>query len=180
MQLKRVILVVAAGACGAAVMVGCGSETVAGEAVVAKPTSGLSEPVFSPCDDIPDEVLRGVGLDPASASQDILGIKLPGWNACRWKGPSYSVTVAATDRTMDEFRANARNTEFVSQSIGDREAFSYRETADIRRERCDVALRSGANAVLVRFSLNTVDAESGDPCSRAVSTAGGLEPVIPR
>src|SRR6476619_4623520 len=67
--------------CGALVLAGCGSETVAGEAEAVGTAAG--EPVFSPCDDIPDDALRAFGVDPTTESRDILGVKQPGWNVCR-------------------------------------------------------------------------------------------------
>ncbi|MET4613323.1 hypothetical protein ABIC28_004324 [Rhodococcus sp. PvR044] len=166
--------------CGALVLVGCGSESVAGEAEAVG--AGAGEPVFSPCDDIPDEVLLAVGMDPATESKDILGVKQPGWNICRWAGlgTGPSLTVFATDRSMDDIRSNTRNTDFEAQTIGDREAFSYREVSDGRRENCDVAVSSGDGSVLVRISLNTGVQPVEGPCQTAVTTARQLEPAIPR
>ncbi|SDE23212.1 DUF3558 domain-containing protein [Rhodococcus tukisamuensis] len=180
MLLKRVILVVAAGACGAAVMVGCGSETVAREAVVAKPTSGLTEPVISPCDDIPDEVLRGVGLDPATESRDIRGVKQPGWSVCRWDGIGYIQSVFATTHTLDDFLANKRNTDFQRQEVGDREAYSYREVVDDKRESCDVVLRTADGSTQIRASLNSGTPAAANPCDLALNAARAFDSVIPR
>lgn len=180
MQLKRVVLAIVAGACGAAVMAGCGSETVAGEAVVARPTSGLSEPVFSPCDDIPDEVLRGVGLDPATESRDILGVNQPGWNICKWIGSGYSQTVFATTYSMADVRANPRYTDFQQQEVGDREAYSFREVADASRERCDVAIETSDGAVLMRASISVANPTEENPCDIALRAARAYEPVVPR
>lgn len=180
MQLKRVILVVATGVCGAATMVGCGSETVAGDAVVAKPTSGLTEPVFSPCDDIPDEMLREVGLDPATESRDIRGVKQPGWNICRWDGNGYFQSVLATTYTLDDVQANKRNTDFQRHEIRGTEAYSYREVSDEERESCDVAIRNDGGAVLFRASRNAAKPTEQNPCDLALEAAQALEPVIPR
>ncbi|MFC4605813.1 DUF3558 domain-containing protein [Rhodococcus kronopolitis] len=171
-------LIAAGVACGAVLVAGCSAGTVAGEAGAVNAGSG--EPVFSPCDDIPDDTLRAIGVDPASESMDILDVKQPGWTICQWTGTSYSVFVAATDRTVEEFHANPRNTDFASLTLGHREAFSYRETTDTRHENCDVVMRSGDGAAMVRFSLDTGDPSGTNPCQAAVRTAIQLEPVIPQ
>ncbi|MFC7449667.1 DUF3558 domain-containing protein [Rhodococcus daqingensis] len=165
-------------ACGALMLAGCGSESVAGEA---EPVgAGSGEPVFSPCDDIPDEALRAVGMDPATESRDILGVKQPGWNLCRWNGPDHIMTVFATTHGLDDVRSNKRNTEFAPQLIGGREAFTYREVSDEDRESCDVAIGTERGAVLIRVSYNFGDRPAEDPCQVAVRSAQQLEPSIPQ
>jgi hypothetical protein len=162
--------------CGALVLAGCGSESVAGEAV----GTPAGEPAFSPCDDIPDDALQAVGLDPATESKDILGVKQPGWNLCRWNGSEHIMTVFATTHTLDDVRSNERNTEFVPEVIGGREAFTYREVSDRDRESCDVAIGSESGAVLIRVSYNFGDRPAEDPCQVALKSAQQLEPSVPR
>ncbi|RDI24033.1 uncharacterized protein DUF3558 [Rhodococcus sp. AG1013] len=173
MRLVTVVGLISAGL----VLAGCGSEAVSGDAETEGVAAG--EPVFSPCDEIPDGLLTKLGLDPATESRDILGVAQPGWKLCRWPGSDHSVTVLATTRTVEEVRANTRNVDFVDQRIGGRESFTYREATDSRRETCDVAFRAGEGTTIVRIGLFEVNQQSGDPCQLAIQTATTLEPVIP-
>ncbi|TQF65772.1 DUF3558 domain-containing protein [Rhodococcus spelaei] len=167
------------GVVGAALLLaGCGSGAVDGKADAVGAAAG--EPVFSPCDDIPDDALQAVGVDPATASRDIQGVKQPGWNICGWRGQGYTLSVFATTRTFEEVRLNPRNTNFEAVQVGSREAVSYQEVGDHRAELCDIALRTETGAVLVRAILNTADSTSEDRCAIALRSARGLEPYVPR
>lgn len=172
MRVAAVIGLVGAGL----LLSGCGSGDVKGEAAPESVAAG--EPAFSPCDDIPAEVLREVGVDPDTPDRDIGGVKQPGWNRCRWAGNDYSLTVFATTKSMTDIRTNDRNIDQADSDVDGREALVYRESNDARRERCDVAMRTRDGASIVRVSLFHV--ESGaDPCSLAVRTAAVLGPSIP-
>ncbi|NKV80807.1 DUF3558 domain-containing protein [Rhodococcus hoagii] len=103
MRVTAVIGLIGAGL----LLAGCGSGTVSGDADAEGTAAG--EPVFSPCDDIPGEVVGALGVDPATEERDILGVKQPGWNVCGWRGSEYSVSIFATTRTLDEVRTNDRN-----------------------------------------------------------------------
>ncbi|AQA21037.1 hypothetical protein BTZ20_4102 [Rhodococcus sp. MTM3W5.2] len=163
--------------CGALVLVGCGSETVAGEAEAVG--AGAGEPVFSPCDDIPDEALRGVELDPATESQDIAGVKQPGWNICMWRGPEHALSIFATTYTMDDVRSNKKFEEFHPVDLGDRSGTSFRQVADKDRRDCDVALDSNGGAVMISISYLGGMAVVEEPCAVAARTARQLLPHIP-
>ncbi|MFI6433201.1 DUF3558 domain-containing protein [Rhodococcus oryzae] len=170
-------LVALGAACGALVLAGCGSETVAGEAEAVG--TGAGEPVFSPCDDIPDDALRAAGVDPSTESRDIIGVKQPGWNVCGWHGDGPSLSVFATTHTLDEVRANKQNTEFAPVELRDRAAFSYREQSDRERRSCDVAVESHEGAILVSVVYLGVDPVVEEPCSVAVRTTHQLVENFP-
>jgi hypothetical protein len=157
-------------------LAGCGAGDVTGEAAPEGVVAG--EPAFSPCDDFPAEVLREVGVDPAAPDRDIGGVKQPGWNRCRWAGSDFSLTVFATTKSMTDIRTNDRNIDQADRNVDGREILVYRESNDVRRERCDVAMRTGDGASIVRVSLFHVEA-GADPCSLAVRTAAVLSPSIP-
>ncbi|WP_223263393.1 DUF3558 domain-containing protein [Rhodococcus sp. MTM3W5.2] len=163
--------------CGALALAGCGSETVAGEAEAV--ATGAGEPVFSPCDDISDDALRAVEMDPATESRDIIGVKQPGWNVCSWAGPAYDLTLFATTRTIDEVRSNKKNTKFENVDIGGRPGVSYREVSDTEGRRCDVALESRGGTALIRISYLGVDPVVEEPCAVAMRVANDLAPQIP-
>lgn len=173
MRVTAVIGLIGAGL----VLAGCGSGTVSGDADAEGTAAG--EPVFSPCDDIPEEVLLKLQLDPSTESRDILGVEQPGWKLCRWDGNGYILTVFSTTSSMEDVRANDRNTDFRDQSVGGREAFIYHETSDTRQESCDVALKSRDGAAIVRITLSAVDPASIERCQLALDSALALQPAIP-
>jgi hypothetical protein len=158
-------------------LVGCGSESVAGEAEAVG--AGAGEPVFSPCDDIPDEALRGVELDPATESQDIAGVKQPGWNICMWRGPEHALSIFATTYTMDEVRSNKKFEEFHPIVLGDRSGTTFREVADKDRRRCDVAFESDGGAILLAISYLGGMPVVEEPCAVATRTTQQLLPLLP-
>ncbi|MGW0177331.1 DUF3558 domain-containing protein [Rhodococcus sp. NPDC003322] len=164
-------------ACAALVAAGCGSGSVSGQAGAEGAAAG--EPAFSPCDDIPDEALRGVGVDPSTESPEILGVKQPGFQICSWDGPGYFVGVFGTTKTMDDIRANTRNEEFVQVTVGERSALSYREVTDRDRRQCDVAVDASGGVTLVTIMFAGVDPIVEDPCAIAVRTANQLDSYIP-
>nr|WP_246045173.1 DUF3558 domain-containing protein [Rhodococcus oryzae] len=159
-------------------LVGCSSESVAGEAEAVG--AGAGEPVFSPCDDIPDEELTTVGMDSATESRDVLGVKQPGWNVCSWSGSQHDLTVFATTYTLDDVRSNKNNEEFIPLELGNRTAISYREVSDHDRRNCDVALESAGGAVLVSIAYASGAPVGEEPCAIATRTTRELLGQIPK
>lgn len=172
MRVTAVIGLIGAGL----LLAGCGSGSASGDADVEGTAAG--EPVFSPCDDIPVDLLQVAGVDPATAERDIDGVKQPGWNRCRWTADGFSLTVFATTRSISEIRANDRNTDFIDYKVAGRNALAYRETSDLKRERCDVAMASDGGASIVRINVYRADAQSV-PCEQALRLATVLSPSIP-
>lgn len=165
------------GCCVALSLAGCADATAPDRTGPAGDAAG--EPTFSPCDDIPDEVLRGMGLDPATEERDIMGVAQPGFHICDWRGRGYSVGVFATVRSMDDVRRSDRNEEFQPVVVGSREAMTYREVADVRRTDCDVAIGTLGGVVLVSV-VSDVGSPVTDPCGLAVWTANQLDRIVPR
>ncbi|NKR58044.1 DUF3558 domain-containing protein [Rhodococcus hoagii] len=173
MRVTAVIGLIGAGL----LLAGCGSGTASGDADAEGTAAG--EPVFSPCDDIPDEVLIELGLDPETESPDIMGVKQPGWSICKWQGSGPSLGVAATNHTLRDIQDNSRNTEFREVEISGRQGLTYRETTDIDRRSCDAALATGAGVVIVSVSYLGVDPVVEDPCLVVVRRANHIAQYIP-
>ncbi|MFD4180353.1 DUF3558 domain-containing protein [Rhodococcus sp. NPDC058514] len=163
--------------CGAVVLAGCGSESVSGQA--APEGSAAGEPVFSPCDDLPDDAIRAVGMDPATESRDILGVHQPGWNLCRWNNSTHFLRVYSSTFTLDDVRRNDDFEEFAPVDLGGREAVTFRDVADRERLWCDVATTSAGGAVMVSISESGPDPAVEEPCAVALQTARTLLPHIP-
>ncbi len=158
-------------------LAGCGSTSVEGQAETTKPQAG--EPTFDPCS-IPDDALRAAGVDPASESRDILGVKQPGWNLCDWGGDGTAITVFVTARGLDEVRTSDRFTNFTPIELGGREAFTFREVTDTRNEYCDVVFTSGTDTVMIKSGYFAGKTPAEGPCPRAVQNAQLLAPSIPQ
>lgn len=169
-----VAALVVAGVVGLA---GCGSTSVEGQAETTKVEAG--EPTFDPCS-IPDEVLRTVGVDPASVTRDIVGVKQPGWSVCRWRAPDYFVTVFATGRSIATIRADDQFSDVTPVELDGREAFTFRDAADKRNEFCDVLFTSGSDSVMIKSSYLTGRTPPEGPCPLALENARALVKSMPR
>ncbi len=162
--------------CAAALVSGCG--TVSGQAEPENPTA--SDPAFDPCEDIPDEALREVGMDPATESRDILGVHQPGWRICGWNSTTRDyLTVYSTSRSLDDVRRNPDFTGFEAVVVGGRDGMSFREVGDTQAAVCDVATAVAGKAVM--FSLEaTAPAPPGrDVCADVRELTARLLPHIP-
>lgn len=166
----------AVAALGVMGLVGCGSTSVEGQAETTAPQAGV--PAFDPCS-IPDEALRAAGMDPATESRDILGVKQPGWSLCDWSGDGTAITVFATAQDLSEVRENDRFTDFDPVEVDGRAAFTFREVTDKRNEYCDVVLASGADTVMIKSGYFVGKTPAEGPCPLAIRNAQVLAPSIP-
>ncbi|RVW02231.1 DUF3558 domain-containing protein [Rhodococcus xishaensis] len=158
-------------------LVGCGSASE--EQAETKAQAG--EPVFDPCS-VPEDVLLAIGVDPASESRDILGVKQPGWSLCRWNEPdrAFYFTIFATGISLDTILTNERFIHVTPIDLAGREAFTVRETSDRRNEHCDVVLAVGPDTLMVQTSLGRGLPPTESPCPQAIENAELLEPSLPR
>ncbi|WP_305094541.1 DUF3558 domain-containing protein [Prescottella sp. R16] len=172
--MRGTVVVAAIGA--ALLLAGCGAGSVTGRADAEGTVAG--EPAFSPCDDIPDSALIELGLDPGKADRDFSGVQYPGWNRCRWPGSDHSVSVLAGTQSVDEIRRGSNAVDVADHDLDGRAVLTYRDPGDVRRERCNVAIRAGDGTAIVRVSVYNVDA-GPEPCSTALQAAATLSPSIP-
>ncbi len=169
----RAKVVVGVMVCAAGLASGCG--TVAGEAKPYDPTA--SQPVFNPCDDLSDDAVRAVGMDPATEARDILGVQQPGWNICEWDGPAYALGVAATNFTLDDVRRNPEFKGFEQVELPGRDAIQFRSATGVNDDRCYVATPSGSGTVLISATLPV--GRPGDPCALALDGTRALLTYLP-
>ncbi|HEY5857017.1 MAG TPA: DUF3558 domain-containing protein [Aldersonia sp.] len=173
--------VVRAGIAGAACMlvfavVGCGSETVQGSPT---PATQAGQPAFDPCL-LPDAALVAAGVDPATKDPDFFGVRLQGWNLCAWDADWYFLGVAAMTHSVDDVRANPKNTEIAPAVVGNRDAFTYREVSDTDRKYCDVAFGSSDGTILIMVDTKGSRHAVEDPCVVATRSANALDPYLPQ
>lgn len=171
----RTLTTIGALLCAATLTAGC--STVDGRAEPEDPTA--SDPAFDPCDDIPDDAIRAIGMDPATESRDILGVHQPGWNLCGWNNSTHFVAVFSTKYTLDDIAQNASYEAFEPVSWGDREGLRFRNRGDVRNSDCYVAAKSGAGAVMLSVSVSGVETTADLPCVLLDSAAATLLVHVP-
>lgn len=155
--------------------VSCGS-TVVGEPERASGQEGL----FNPCTDIPDSVIEGVGLDPATESVDIFGVEQPGWKICKWSSDWYFFTIFSNEYTVEQLQANARYVDVESIPIGNRMGVQFHEADDPTLARCFVALAVDQGAVWLSVSTKATYVQTEPTCSLTRRYADALERNLPR
>ena len=166
--------------CIGCAVVGCGSQTVEGTPTAA---TQPGQPSFDPCT-LPDQALVAAGVDPATEDPDFFGVRMQGWNLCKWSDGWYFLGVAATTIPIEAVRENPRNTAITPVSVGTRDAFSYREATPDNYEYCDVAFQSTDGAVIVRAEKKGSGRCTSRPvCHRDIerTSPGPIHsPLIPR
>ncbi|WP_164874032.1 DUF3558 domain-containing protein [Rhodococcus spongiicola] len=163
--------------CSVVLLAGCGG-AVSGESAPAGPAPG--DPVFSPCDDIPDDAIREVGMDPATKSRDILDVHQPGWNICGWNSDQYSLSVFSTVYTFDDLRNNSEYEDFEAIQAGDRDALAFRSTAYPASQRSYLALRSAEGMVMVVVTDWDEDPAKQAPARVVLEATRTLLPHLPQ
>ncbi len=172
-RVARHRLMLAACAIGVLV-VGCGS-TVEGEPERASGQGGL----FNPCTDIPDSVIEGAGLDPATESVDVFGVEQPGWKICAWDGSWYGLSILSTRYTTDDIRKNPDYVEIVDTQISGRTAISYRKESDAVGEGCYVVFPADQGSVWIRVQSTGLEPQDMPSCDMAMALANALVTYLP-
>ncbi|WP_241665925.1 DUF3558 domain-containing protein [Prescottella subtropica] len=159
-------------------LAGCSSGAVAGDAEPVGKAAG--EPAFSPCDDIPDDVITSLGMDVATRTRDILDVHQPGWNVCAWNNDTHFLSVYATTYTVDDLRARSDLTDFAPVQIGGQDALAYRHMATPAEMRGDVAVASDDGMIVVSISDLDNTPSTPPPDQLALDTMSALLPHFPR
>lgn len=163
--------------CAALVLAGCAVETT-GEAAPQAKVAG--EPVFSPCDDIPDEAIQAIGMDPATESRDILDVDQPGWNICGWNSDQYSFSVFSTVHALDELRQNDAYAEFEPLQVAGRDALVFRSTSYPPTQRSYLAVGTAEGMVMTSVTDWDEDPMKQPPKQFVVEAFQTLLPYIPQ
>ncbi|MFG1768258.1 DUF3558 domain-containing protein [Nocardia salmonicida] len=183
-----VMRAVVCGVVGAGVLAGCGGteEGSAGPTTTARNPDTIE--VFNPCRGaLSDEVLRGVGLDPATktiTTDPPTGVSA--WRVCSW-GPLGNqsdtgrrrVAVLSTSHTLAEARQkdgviNVRDTE-----INGRPGLISQEGSD--PDSCYVSFGAEQGMFEVKVGwLSTEGPRVGNTCEMAADYATALEPNLPK
>ncbi|MBJ8342310.1 DUF3558 domain-containing protein [Antrihabitans sp. YC3-6] len=162
--------------------VGCGS-TTDGKPVEATstPTADPDEPagLFDPCTEISDDLLRQMGVDPATEEADLAGVEYPGWKVCSWSGPWYFLTVFVGDKSLDQMRENKSFTKFRDIKIGTRDALQYQSTSSMQDEDCFIGYAVNGGVVMIEVATMFSEEKAEDPCDVVIRDAIALNSVLP-
>lgn len=154
---------------------GCGS-AVEG---TAEPASG-QEGLFDPCNDIPDDVLRKAGLDPATEEADIAGVEQPGWKICKWTEDWFFLNIMSTTRTIDEVRGNSGYVDVESVEIGGRSGIEFHAVNDPGVSRCFVAVQAEHGATWISVNTKATYVPPEPTCALTTTFAESLGDYLPK
>ncbi|WP_253791694.1 DUF3558 domain-containing protein [Nocardia amikacinitolerans] len=171
-----------------AVLTGC-SSTVGGNATEegSSPVShNESVPLFNPCTDLSDEVLRGDKLDPATKHVDVdSGDPMGWWKICNWRsteGP-YAVGIFSTRRTVAERRTNEQNLVLDDVVIGSRAGLTSTEKNDPDKLSCYVSIPAAQGMFELGIHWRYGERSSlpqSPPCDLAIRHMRYFEPFLPK
>ncbi|MFC4124104.1 DUF3558 domain-containing protein [Nocardia rhizosphaerae] len=168
-----------------AVLAGCdgGGQTAAPQTTVRDLDSIV---VFNVCSELSDEVLREVGLDPATKRVVTDPPTGPStWRVCNWKplddrygSGNRRVGVFSTSHTLAETRAKEGLRNVRSTKVADREGLVFSESSD--PDSCYVAFEAEQGMFEVHVGwLSSSGARAGELCDMAARYASELEPHLP-
>ncbi|GGC67479.1 DUF3558 domain-containing protein [Hoyosella rhizosphaerae] len=141
--------------------------------------------VFDPCEDIPDEAVEAVGLDPSTKYMSIFGnesITGVHWNdhrECAWEGPYMWVWIASDDRPIQEVRSRTIAENMREVSINGRAALHYNLLSCGPRVCAEVAFQTGAGSVWVNLNLSSLGDLTLQADDLVLEYAALLEPYLP-
>ncbi|MEU7768385.1 DUF3558 domain-containing protein [Nocardia sp. NPDC049190] len=164
-----------------ALVTGCGSSVDGTATTTAKPANDIQ--IFNPCTQLSDDVLRGTGVDPATKSVTTDPPSGPAsWRICGWQSTElpYFVDVASSTHTVEETRANDKETGFRDVMIGPRASLIHQDKTDTRGETCRVAIPAEQGMFVISATWRASKPITNDRCELAVGHAKDLEPHLPK
>ncbi|MGW4742422.1 DUF3558 domain-containing protein [Nocardia xishanensis] len=174
---RRVMLALCAAVVLVPAVAGCEGAT---EGTPTTSTSAAQVALWNPCTEVPDGLLRQIGVDPATEESGVGGVHQSGWEICGWKGARFYLTVFSTKRTVQEVRDKPGNVEFQDVDVAGRRGVQYRVEGASKKLTCDVVFEAQQGALSVLISNNPVDDRPEDPCAVAKRAAAALTPIFPQ
>ncbi|MCX0270643.1 DUF3558 domain-containing protein [Nocardia zapadnayensis] len=167
---------------------GCDAATDGSAApVTTTDAAAATEALWDPCTQISDDMLRQVGVDPATRDNTISGVEnVEGWKLCSWKDKlareNYALGVWATTHTIEESKQDGNNVDFFDISVGGRHGVQFRRAYDKRDEVCYLSFPANGQTVDISVykAYSTIGLEDDrPPCEIAAAAAEVLVPIIP-
>lgn len=167
---------------------GCGAATDGSAAPVTTTDAvAATEALWDPCTQISDDVLRQVGVDPATRDNTISGVEnVEGWKLCSWKDKlvreNYALGVWSTTHTIEESKKDENNVAFSDISVGGRDGVQFRRAYDKEDEVCYLSFPASGQSVEISIykAYSTMELEDNrPPCEIAAAAADVLVPLFP-
>lgn len=170
-------------AAAAAMVTGCTSTTDGAATGTAAPASVKQAEVFNPCAELPDHVLREVGLDPSTKTVTTDPPDGPSsWRVCGWMTPDQLilVDVFSTSHTLDEARSNEDMVQKVETTIGSRPAIRAYDKSESDGRSCYVSMQAEQGMFEIKAGWLAANGWTRDICEISTEYANALEPHLPR
>jgi hypothetical protein len=168
--------VVAGFALASVLLVGCGTETVSGEAVVASGSASSGSGPVDGCAVLPDEALVAAGLSPTE--KEVPDAGPIDWAGCIIDGDGVFLMTAATDMTLDEVRADSGNIDQLDVEIAGRPAVQHRREFTAATESCILAFDTAEGVIMLRLERKVTNPERPDMCVLLSERAVHLVPYL--
>lgn len=142
-------------------------------------TSAAAVKLWDPCTQIPDDVLRKTGVDPATKESGIAGVHQSGWEICNWKGKQYTVNVLSGKRSVQEIENKDGNVDFRDVAFAGRQGRQFRVEGASKNDTCDVVFPAAQGVFQVMISNSAIVDNPGDPCVTLGKVSEQLVPLFP-
>jgi hypothetical protein len=183
MRTADVLRTTLGGVAALALATGCGSSVEGTATTTSTAKSADDIQIFNPCTQLSDDVLRATRVDPATKSVTTDPPSGPAsWRICGWQSTElpYFLDVASSSHTVEETRANDRETGFRDVAIGPRTALIHQDKTDTRGETCRVAIPAEQGMFVISATWRASKPITHDRCELAVVHAKDLEPHLPK
>lgn len=183
MRTADIVRAMLATAAATALATGCTSSTEGSVTGTAAPTVAGPIDVFNPCTDLPDQVLIGIGLNPATKS--VVTDPPEGessWRVCGWRTPDnlIRVTVLSTSHTLDEGRKNENMVQKSETTVGSREALRSYDKSETDGRSCYTSMEADQGMFEISAAWFEEDGWTRDICEVSGEFAAALDPHLPR
>lgn len=143
--------------------------------------------LWDPCS-IDEDLLRQVGVDPATRDDTISGVRdVGGWRLCSWKDKpvrgSYSLGVWSTVHTIEESKQDANNIEFTDIAVAGRSGTQFKRADDPEGDVCYLSFPADGQSIEISVykAYSTMELEDErEPCVIGLAAAESLVPEFPK
>jgi hypothetical protein len=164
-----------------------GCDTIAGGPVTPETTTdavAATEALWDPCTQISDDVLRQVGVDPATRDNTISGVEnVKGWKLCSWHNKKsrwdYTLGVWSTTHTVEDLKGDANNVDFTNITVSGRPGTQFRKAHDAHNSVCYFGFPFSAGTIEISVFGSAASDADLDPCQTASTAAETLVHQFP-
>ncbi|MEU2035113.1 DUF3558 domain-containing protein [Nocardia amamiensis] len=141
-------------------------------------TTTAAAALFNPCTGIPDDALRGAGVDPATEETGIGGVQQAGWEICAWKGSRYSISIYSTSKLPAEIANKPGNTGQRDATIAGRTGTEFRSQGWDRQ--CNIVFPAEQGVVQLQVLGRLSETNPEDPCATLSRVGEAVVPSLPK